>query len=311
MPSSAEPLISVGMPVLDCEPTVALAISSVLGQSYRNWELLVIDDGSRDRTVQIAASIPDPRVRILADGRHEGLPRRLNQAIQASRGTYFARMDGDDICYPQRLERQLRFLDAHPGVDLVGSAVLVFKGEGRALGFRPYPSSHERICRAPWSHFQVAHPTWLGKLEWFRAHLYREDAVRMEDQDLLLRTWQTSCFAAVPEILLGYREESLAWRKVLLGRLNHCKALVRYARDREHYYFAMRGILSHGAKAIVDTFAVLSGLDYRLLRHRARPVDPEMARQWQEVWTQVQQRSRALEFAPSPIPGSEAARLEA
>jgi len=311
MSGSAEPLISIGMPVLNCEATIALAISSVLGQSYRNWELLVIDDGSHDRTVQVAASVSDPRLRVLADGCHRGLPVRLNQAIQASRGSYFARMDGDDICYPQRLERQLRFLEAHPGVDLVGSAVLVFKGEGRALGFRPYPSSHDRICGAPWSHFQIAHPTWLGRLEWFRAHLYREDAVRMEDQELLLRTWRTSCFAAVPEILLGYREESLVLRKFLLGRLNHSKALVRHARSTSDCYFAVRGILAHGAKALVETLAVLSGLNYRLLRHRARKVNPEMADQWQQVWTEVQEHSRALQLAPQLIPDSETARLEA
>jgi glycosyltransferase involved in cell wall biosynthesis len=299
-----DPLISIGMPALNCERTIALAISSVLDQSYGNWELLVVDDGSQDRTVQIVSRFSDPRIRLLADGRHQGLPKRLNQAIQASGGRYFARMDGDDICYPQRLERQLRFLQAHPDVDLVGSAVLVFKGEGHALGFRPYRSSHEQICRTPWSNFHIAHPTWLGKLGWFRTHRYREDAVRMEDQELLLRTWRTSRFAGLPEILLGYREESLALRRIVLGRLNYCKALLRQAQHVRGSYFAIRGALSHGAKTTVDTVAVLSGLRYHLLRHRARPLTSEMAHRWEQVWAQVRQRN-SLEFAAVPDLSSE------
>src|SRR5579863_5206493 len=130
------PLISVGMPVLNCEKTLELAMRSIVRQSRGDWALIVIDDGSTDHTVEIARSFSDPRVLVCADGLHTGLSERLNEAIQLSRGEYFARMDGDDVAYPERFERQVRYLEEHPEVDLLGAGILVFKGSGCALGTR-------------------------------------------------------------------------------------------------------------------------------------------------------------------------------
>jgi glycosyltransferase involved in cell wall biosynthesis len=292
MPVTSEhdvPLISIAMPVLNCERTLACALRGTILQTYGNWELLLIDDGSSDDTIRVAESFCDPRIRLFHDGRQMGLPARLNQAIQLARGEYLARMDGDDVSFPERLGTQLEYLRAHTEIDLVGASMAVFKGTGELLGVRPCSCTHEEICRRPWAHFTLGHPTWMGRTEWFRLHLYREDAVRMEDQDLLLRSWQDSRFAGIPEILVGFREDSLTLRKMLTGRLNYCRALVRQARITGRYCYWLRGVVAHAGKALVDVAAVATGLNYRVLRSRAQAAPPQdVAIAWREFWRTLQ-----------------------
>src|SRR5579871_2414525 len=98
------PLVSVGMPVRNNERTLARAIASILGQTHPQLELILIDDGSSDGTLRVAQSFSDSRIRLFSDGQSLGLSTRLNQAIDVSGGRYFARMDGDDVSYPERFE---------------------------------------------------------------------------------------------------------------------------------------------------------------------------------------------------------------
>ena len=283
--ASQLPLVSVGMPVLNCERTLEIAIRSILQQTHKNWQMVLVDDGSTDRTVEIARSFTDERIRVIADGFHRGLSARLNQAIILSMGEYFARMDGDDVSYPQRFEAQARYLEEHPGVDLLGAGILVFNGNGRAFGIRKIWQRHEQICRRPWAGFYLPHPTWMGKNAWFRKHLYRPQAVRMEDQDLMLRTYETSQFASLPEILVGYREDTFCLRKALSGRLHFVKLLAGDSLlSRNRRFITWRGVAEHSLKALVELFAVETGLTYRILRHRALPANKEDLDQWQQVW---------------------------
>jgi glycosyltransferase involved in cell wall biosynthesis len=286
--ASISPIVSVGMPVFNCADTLALSIQSILNQAFTDWELLIIDDGSSDRTLNIARGFEDPRIQIV-DGRHNlRLPVRLNQAVQLSRGQYFARMDGDDIAYPERLTKQVAFLDQHPDVDLLATAISVFKDEGSLIGLRTVPVSHDAICSHPWSSFPMAHPTWMGRREWFLRNPYRSDAIRMEDKELLFRTYSQSRFACLGEILLGYRETSISLMKNLLARRNWVSAL--WEASGEHsIQTALRGTLGQTGRACVDAFAVSSGLGYRLLKHRAHPASEKEASRWREVWQQTSQ----------------------
>jgi glycosyltransferase involved in cell wall biosynthesis len=285
--SESDALISIAMPVLNCEHTLAMAIRSIILQSHRNWELLLIDDGSIDSTIRFAERFADPRIRIIQDGCHKGLPARLNQAIGAARGEFLARADGDDVSFPERLESQLQFLQTHKDVDLVGTDMLVFKQDGCVLGRRICGCTHREICRRPWAHFPLAHPTWMGRTEWFRRFGYSESAVRMEDQELLLRSWNVSRFAGIPEVLVAFREDSISLRKALAGRLNYVRAVRSKAHAGGRHWF-WRAALGHGAKAIVDVIAVATGLKYRLLRSRARPATLDLAVAWQNLWSTLQ-----------------------
>jgi glycosyltransferase involved in cell wall biosynthesis len=293
MNESSSPSVSIGMPVYNCGRTLDAAVRSILNQTFSEWELLLVDDGSTDGTLRMAGGYKDPRIRVFTDGLHRGLVARLNQAVGLSRGKYFARMDGDDVSYPERLALQVEFLERHSDIDLLGGGILVFDSGGGVLGTHANPNRHEDICRRPWAGFYLAHPTWMGRREWFHKNGYCLEAVRCEDQDLLLRTYEKSRFAAVPEIVLGYREEELSLRKNLVGRRSFVRSVVREAIAKRRYAIAAGVILEQALKGLTECVAVGTGLRYRVLRNRALPVDEAAKRRWMEVWEEVQAEEQA------------------
>jgi len=280
---NSPPLISIGMPVCNCQDTLYLAIRSIILQRYEHWELILIDDGSSDETKLVAGSFSDDRIRILSDGKTLGLSKRLNEAIQLGQGKYFARMDGDDVAYPERLERQVAFMEQHPETDLLGAWAVVFKGGGLPVGKRRGPETHASICKHPFAGFPICHPTYMGRLEWFRQYYYREEAVRWEDQELLLRSYRYSRFANIPEVLLGYREERIDLKKILMARRFRINLLQQeYYRNRP--CLTVTGVLKELLFGMLDYIAVKSGLNYSLLRHRARPITIAERRKWEWLW---------------------------
>ena len=274
------------MPVLNCEKTIHASIISILHQSYTQWELLIFDDGSSDSTISIVKSFKDSRIKLISDGVNRGLPFRLNQAVALSRGKYFARMDGDDISYPKRIEVQSKFLDSYPHVDLVGSRVMIFDNHGNVIGGYPFRQTHSEICRRPWAGFYLPHPTWMGRTNWFHSHPYRLNAKRNEDQDLLLRTYEDSCFACIPDILIGYRQNRLSLKNILTGRI-HFSLSILHTVIRGRKYIFILGILEQLVKSIVDTFAIISGLNYHILKHRAIAMEDKDIKYWKDIWESV------------------------
>jgi glycosyltransferase involved in cell wall biosynthesis len=282
------PLITIAMPAYNGERTVAQAIASIVNQTFENWELVVYDDGSSDRTIEAARRFEDARVRAVEGGANRGLPACLNRIVAVAESHYFARMDADDIAYPHRLESQLAFLRAHPEIDLVGGSMMVFRGDGTAVGVRRPALEHEQICAHPWSGIPVAHPTWMGRTEWFRRNPYREDAMRMEDRELLFRTHGTSRFANLPQVLLGYREDGVSLRKILTARRNACRMMLRAVRDGHAQGDAARAILGQAARGLVEIAAIGSGLGGQLLRHRNPPASADLIAEWKPVYEQTQ-----------------------
>lgn len=280
------PLITIAMPIRNCEKTIAPAVRSVLNQNFQDWELLVICDVSTDGTLAELNRFQDGRIKVLHDNHSKGLPASLNEAIDLAKGEFFARMDGDDVSYPKRLELQLDYLRSHPEVDLVGGGVLVFEKEGRALGKRMPPENHQDICRKPYAGFPMSHPTYFGKTAWFRRYGYRESAILCEDQDLLLRAFQTSHFANLPQVVLGYREQLDLMRILRNRRFWAGIVLKEYSRNGQ-LVIGWRGVLGQYLKSLVDIVAVVTGLKYHLLRHRAMPAGSEEVLQWQQVWRTV------------------------
>ena len=294
MNASSVSLVSIGMPVYNCAATLDTAVRSILNQTFSKWELLLVDDGSTDETPCAARAYRDPRIRVFADGLHQGLVARLNQAIGLSCGKYFARMDGDDVSYPERLALQVRYLEEHAEIDLLGGRMLVFGRGGQVLGAQENRTTHEDICRRPWAGLRLAHPTWIGRMEWFRKHLYSLKAVRCEDQDLLLRVYENSRFAALSEIVVGYREE-LSLRKNVAGRRSFVRSVVREAIPKRQYAIAAGVIVEQILKGLVECVAIGTGLRYRILRNRALPVDEAAMRRWMEVWEEVQRTTHEIE----------------
>ncbi|WP_049761910.1 glycosyltransferase family 2 protein [Candidatus Korobacter versatilis] len=281
-----KPLISILMPVRNCAETLALAVQSIVVQTCDAWELLVIDDGSTDRTVEIAIKAQDSRIRVIADARGNlGLAARLNQGITLAEGRYIARMDGDDISYPQRLERELECLESQPGTDLVGCGMVIFKDGGRMVGVQRARSSHAEICGNSLRSCLLPHATWMGRAEWFRRHRYCSKNRRAEDRELLLRSRDVSCFSGIPDLLYGYRVNRVSIRKNARARFEYLSAVTADARKRGHWrrYFAAAG--AEIAKLGIDTLALATHTDRILLQHRASsPKSPQVVAEWDSLW---------------------------
>ncbi|MBQ5787183.1 MAG: glycosyltransferase [Oscillospiraceae bacterium] len=134
LPSGREPLVSVIMPAYNVEAYVSEAISSVLDQSWQNFELIIVDNASTDATCDEIRRFSDPRIRFLQNDRNIGVAGSTNRAIGVSRGEYLALMDADDVSLPDRLQAQLTAMENDPGIMVLGTASSVIDPEGKAVG---------------------------------------------------------------------------------------------------------------------------------------------------------------------------------
>lgn len=285
-----EPLLTVAMSMRNAQATIALSVQSLLDQTFRDWELILVDDGSQDASVEIVRGFADSRIRLMVEPESRGLPTRLNQAIDAARGRYFARMDADDVCYPERFARQIAFLEVNPEVDLLGAAAVVFADGGVAKGKLPLRLSHDEICSRPLSGFYLPHPTWLGRTVWFRRYRYDVVATKSQDQDLLLRSYEDSRFACLPDILLGYRQNGVSLRNVLVSRWHYSAALLRHGHRTGRMGRVHLAVLEQIAKGLFDSLAVGAGLTRLLLGHRAQSITSAEAEMWRIVWNSLNGR---------------------
>jgi glycosyltransferase involved in cell wall biosynthesis len=270
------PLISVVMSCHNGRETLARALASLLWQSHAHWELILLDDGSDDGSAGIAQALGDPRIHVHADGVRRGLAARLNEGVRLARGDYVARMDVDDVAFPERLARQSAFLQANPEVDLLATAALMVDGDDRPVGILRTGSSHEDICRRAWHGFPMPHPTWMGRTTWFLRNPYDERAHKAQDQSLLYRTHRTSRFAGLQEVLLGYRYARLSVKKTLIGRYHFLRAVARAGRPLD----VLAGVGNHGLAAARDLLGCATGMDAWVIARRVHPFDAVIAQRW-------------------------------
>ena len=283
--SSAKPAVSVIMSIHDSAPTVAAAVHSVIRQTLTDWELILVDDGSNDGGADRVKEFNDPRINIIRREQRKGLACRLNEAVRIARADIIARMDGDDICYPERLAKQMSFLRSNPTIDLVASKAIVFRGEGRILGVMSPPTRHAEVMSRLYDGVVFPHPTWCGRAGWFQKYRYDERMPITQDQELLVRAAEGSCFASIDEILLGYRKERTSLSKSGRGRLLFSRAVWRHARKSGAQARAAVQIAKQLAKFTAEVGAVGAGAEEWLSRRKfGVSLDPDDVRRWQDVW---------------------------
>ena len=280
------PLVSVVLPVYNARQTLPQALASIRLQTFREWELILIDDGSTNGCMAEFIA-RDGRIRVVQDGRNLGLAARLNQGIDLARGKYLARMDQDDVAYPTRLERQVEFLARNPNVDLAGTKAIVFRAEGHPIGLFPFRAAHVEICSRPWNGFYLPHPTWMGRIEWFRSHRYTmPEVVRAEDQDLLLRAYDSSRFACIDEILLGYRKAPQPLRNLWRARINLARAQLRVNASKGRWTYCVLGSLTPLLKSAADVLRSPFQAGGEPAGRWGRLSEPEIDA-WRRVWKSV------------------------
>jgi glycosyltransferase involved in cell wall biosynthesis len=281
------PIVSIVLPVYNAGAVLEPALASILHQSFRDWELILLDDGSTDGCMA-GFSCPDNRIRLVHDGRNLGLAARLNQGIDLARGKYVARMDQDDVAYPGRLDAQVKFLDTHPDIDLLATRALLFRDNGSVIGLFPFRQTHAEICAAPWRGFYLPHPTWMGKIEWFRRHRYRiPELVRAEDQELLLRSYRASRFACLPEVLMGYRQSGLSLRKVLTARFHFALAQWSVNLGQGRPGQAVMGLIACSLKAMADASVGILGAQRLFIERQSRSAPRDEIERWDKIWREL------------------------
>jgi hypothetical protein len=207
MTSGASPSVTVLMAVYNGERYVREAVDSILGQSYRDFEFIIVDDGSTDRSRALIAEYTDPRIRLLVNEANQGLAVALNRGIASAAGTLVARQDADDVSEPNRLERQVAYLTRHPEVTVVGSWYRKINPEGHDIGLRRLPCDPLDIRWAMLFHCPLIHSAVMFR----RAVIARDGPpydprfAYAQDYDLWSRIARVSLAANLAEPLVRVR----------------------------------------------------------------------------------------------------------
>lgn len=204
------PRVSVILPTYNAQAYLAAALASLQAQTLRDFEVVAVDDGSTDRSLallqQFAAS--DARIRIISRA-NTGIVGALNEAIAAAQTPLLARMDADDIAAPERLARQLDYLETHPDTVAVGSWVNMVYADGSPIYRYRTPTDHATIVAEilKGNGGAIVHPSLMAhRSAMVGVGGYRQEALWFEDLDLYLRLSEHGQLANLPEILLQYRQ---------------------------------------------------------------------------------------------------------
>lgn len=226
-----EPKISVIMGVYNCASTLPDAIISIQAQTVLDWEFIICDDGSTDETWKIASKFQrqDNRIVLLRNDKNLGLNATLNKCLSVARGKYIARMDGDDICAPERFEKELALYDEHPEAGVVSCSMSFFDDDGvfgkMLYDLAPQPADllhGSQFCHAGALMRRDVLLTLGGYSE-------SKDTLRVEDYDLWVRMYAAGyCGFNTQEILYSMRDDRNAIsRRTFQSRINESKVILR------------------------------------------------------------------------------------
>jgi glycosyltransferase involved in cell wall biosynthesis len=210
-------LISVILPVYNAVEFIEGAISSILNQTYTNFELIIIDDGSTDNSPELIIKFNDPRISFYSR-KNEGLVTQLNFGLSVAKGEFIARMDADDLCVPERFELQLNFLRGNSNVRLIGTNFYYIDNKGDIIVEKKLPEFHNEIEFMMPVTASVLHPTIMTYKKDLEVIMgYYKTKLYAEDHDLFLRLIENGCIIHNIQLpLYSYRigNGSLASRNV-------------------------------------------------------------------------------------------------
>ncbi|MEA3377268.1 MAG: glycosyltransferase [Chloroflexota bacterium] len=284
------PRISVVMAVYNAGEYLRQSIDSILEQTYRDFEFLIIDDGSTDDTGQILASYDDPRTVILGNEQNRGLAASLNRGLAVAGGEYVARQDADDVSYPRRLAKQVAYLDAHPEAGVVGTTTEWIDENDDVLQVWHQPTENGAIQETLLKYCCLIHGSTMYRRRCFEEMGGYDPAMRTgQDYDFWLRVSEAWDLANLPDVLYRYRwhdamtserhgvqqdrNADLGLSRALQRRKQYARALLGSGGDRiprrvrdigrrrlaQRYVWWSAGARSHG-RALAFYFLLVSFL---------------------------------------------------
>ncbi|BDP40129.1 hypothetical protein DAETH_00980 [Deinococcus aetherius] len=265
--------VIIAVPVFNAQKYLQHAIRSIKNQTYKEWQCVVLDDGSSDNSLEMVEKLADKRFKIISDGLNKGLAFRLNEVIEMVDCDYLVRMDADDIMHPLRIERQLGYMRNNRSVDAVGSSAYLIDIDNNIYGVRRAKTllkKNDFLSTSP-----MIHPSVMGKAAWFKNNKYDLKSPRIEDYELWLRTFERSVFVNLTEPLLYYRELGLPYKeKYHYTSVGKRRVLFNYGLRSGDIVGAGRYILESGLKQAVFRVASQIGSQEDLMRKRAEKVPP-------------------------------------
>lgn len=235
------PPISVLLPVYNAEKYVGIAIESVLNQSFKDFEFIILDDCSSDgswRIIQEYAA-QDKGIIAIKNERNLNGCNNLNKGLSLAKGKYIAKIDNDDWFTPDKLEKQFDFLESHSEVGIVGGTMEIMDEGGRVIGKRTYNQSDEEIRRKIFRYSPFSHPlVMFRKSVLDRVGYYNPTYAPADDYELYFRIGRESKFANLPDVLCRYRvvKSGITHRNIKRMELSTVAVRWLYSRD-EHYCF--------------------------------------------------------------------------
>lgn len=239
------PTISVVLPVYNASKYLLEALESISNQTFKDWELIAINDGSTDNSLKILTDYAkkEPRLKILSR-ENKGIAKTLNEGIKLARGNWIARMDADDICFPERFEEQLKCLK-DTSADICGTWYEMFDGNQTRIS--KFPINHDEVAFCTLFSTPMAHPTVTGKRKVFLEFLYDETLDCAQDYDLWCRMLSNNIkITNVAKVLLKYRVSTsqMTHKKADLQRKTAEKTAILYL-EKTPYKKHLKSLLSY------------------------------------------------------------------
>jgi glycosyltransferase involved in cell wall biosynthesis len=237
------PLVSVVLPVFNAASYLHDAIESILQQSYSNFELIIINDGSSDSSLDIIKSFDDKRIRYVENKENIGLIKTLNRAFELANGSYIARMDADDRSFNQRFEKQIEYLEENTQIGVLGTGFISFGNVNEQV---IYKSTHQEIRWMQLYECHILHPSVMIRTSVYRDHefSFNPQFAHCEDYELWARMSQKVQFANLQEPLVYYRDSDSNISNTYTETQYHNSIIVR------QYLFSCIGVKEVSKKEI-------------------------------------------------------------
>jgi len=201
------PHVSIIMAVYNGETYLFETVSSILNQTFREFEYIIVNDGSTDDTEHILARVIDPRIIVIRNGQNRGLAHSLNKGLAIARGKYIARIDAGDLAVPQRLEKQVAFLEQHPEIGIIGSGCLVIDDNDEKRGIERFPLNDLEIRWTSLLNNPFLHPSVMIRRDILSQHrlMYDPTFQATQDYELWTRLLEYTRGANLEDLLTLYR----------------------------------------------------------------------------------------------------------
>lgn len=285
--------LTIGLPFFNNENTLIDAIKSIFAQTFQDWQLILVDDGSTDSSLNIVQNINDPRVKIISNKQNSGLPNVLNQITQNAKGIYIARMDADDLMHPQRLELQLKYLQDNPSVDVVGTGSYIIDHENTIIGIRGAQQLELKPNKVIREGLFI-HPTITGKRDWFINNPYDPKYIRAEDKELWCRVLGHSNLSLITRPLFFYRDYCVNLHKYSSSCRTDRKIFKKYGPKMIGTFGTLNIISLSYLKNIFYHGRALFGLHEFFKYKRNQPLDCRENNEAQEIFHKI---------LNTPVPG--------